>query len=57
MIERERKTHGDPDTKVRAWAAKLAESERKRDGYQEMFAAEAMTLNELNGSYRMKAAR
>jgi hypothetical protein len=57
MMERERKTHGDPDTEARAWAAKLAESERKRDSYQEMFAAGAMTLDELNGSYRMKAAR
>jgi len=47
MIERERKTHGDPDTEAGAWAAKLAEIERKRDRYQEMFAAEAMTLDEL----------
>jgi site-specific DNA recombinase len=47
MIERKRKTHGDPDTEARAWAAKLVELERKRDRYQEMFAAEAMTLDEL----------
>jgi hypothetical protein len=47
MIERERKTHGDPDAEARAWAATLVELERKRDRYQEMFAAEAMTLDEL----------
>jgi chromosome segregation ATPase len=47
MIERERKAHGDPAAEARAWAAKLAEIERKRDKYQEMFAAEAMTLDEL----------
>jgi len=47
MIEQERKIHGDPDAEARAWAAKLAEIERRRDKYQEMFAAEAMTLDEL----------
>jgi site-specific DNA recombinase len=47
MIEREHKTHGDPDTETRAWAEKLVELERRRDRYQEMFAAEAMTLDEL----------
>ncbi len=47
MIERERKTHGDPGTETRAWATKLTEFERKRDKYQEMFAVEAMTLDEL----------
>lgn len=32
---------------MRAWSAKLVEIERKRDRYQEMFAAEAMNLAEL----------
>ena len=47
MIERERKTHGDPEPEVKAWTATLSEVERKRDRYQEMFAADAMTLEEL----------
>jgi site-specific DNA recombinase len=47
MIEREHKTYGDPDAEARAWAEKLVELERRRDRYQEMFAAEAMTLDEL----------
>ena len=47
MIEQERETHGDPDAEARAWATKLVELERKRDKYQEMFAVEAMTLDEL----------
>jgi hypothetical protein len=47
MIERERKIHGDPEAEARAWAAKLVELGRKRDKSQEMFAAEAMTLDEL----------
>lgn len=47
MIEREHKTHGDPDAEARAWAEKVVELERRRDRYQEMFAAEAMTLDEL----------
>ena len=32
---------------MKAWSAKLVELERKRDRYQEMFAAEAMTMAEL----------
>jgi DNA repair exonuclease SbcCD ATPase subunit len=47
MIEREHKTYGDPHAEARAWADKLVELERRRDRYQEMFAAEAMTLDEL----------
>ena len=47
LIEWERKINGDPDAEAEAWAAKLAEIERKRDRYQEMFAAEVMTLDEL----------
>ena len=47
MIERERETHGDPEPETKAWAATLSEAERKRDRYQEMFAAGAMTLDEL----------
>jgi hypothetical protein len=46
-IEREWKTHGDPEAETKAWAEKLLELERKRNKYQEMFAAEAMTLDEL----------
>lgn len=45
MIEREKENHGEPETK--AWAETLSEVERKRDRYQEMFAADAMTLDEL----------
>ena len=47
LIERERETHGDPKPEAKAWAATLSEVERKRDRYQEMFAADAMTLEEL----------
>jgi site-specific DNA recombinase len=47
MIERERKPYGDPEAEARLLAAKLVELERKRDKYQEMFAAEVMTLDEL----------
>ncbi len=36
-----------PGSEARASADKLVELERKRDRYQEMFAAEAMTLDEL----------
>ena len=55
MIEREGKAHGDPEAEARAWAEKLAELERKRDKFQEMFAAEAVTLNELKAKLLMKA--
>ncbi|MDP9476115.1 MAG: recombinase zinc beta ribbon domain-containing protein, partial [Actinomycetota bacterium] len=47
MIERERKTFGDPEPGAKAAAATLSEVERKRDRYQEMFAADAMTIDEL----------
>jgi hypothetical protein len=47
MIEREKETRGDPECEARAWAATLAEAERKREKYQEMYAADAMTLEEL----------
>jgi site-specific DNA recombinase len=47
MIEREKETRGDPERETRAWAATLAEAERKREKYQEMYAADAMTLEEL----------
>jgi uncharacterized membrane protein len=47
MIEREMETRGDPEREARAWAATLAEAERKREKYQEMYAADAMTLEEL----------
>jgi DNA repair exonuclease SbcCD ATPase subunit len=47
MIEREKETRGDPSTEAKAWAATLSEVECKRDKYQEMFTADAMTLDEL----------
>jgi len=47
MIEREKQTHGDPEPEAKTWAATLSEVERKRDRYQEMFASDAMTLDEL----------
>ena len=52
MIEQERRTHGEPESETRAWSAKLVELERRRDRYQEMFAAEAMTLAELQAKLR-----
>jgi DNA repair exonuclease SbcCD ATPase subunit len=47
MIEREKETRGDPEPEARAWASTLSEVERKRDRYQEMFANDAMNLDEL----------
>jgi len=47
MIERERNTHGDLEAEVNVWAANLVEVKRRRDGYQEMFVAEVMTLYEV----------
>jgi hypothetical protein len=47
MIEREKETRGDPEREARAWAATLAEAERKREKYQKMYAADVMTLEEL----------
>ena len=47
MIEKEKETRGDPEREAKALAATLAEAERKREKYQEMFAADAMTLEEL----------
>ncbi len=49
MIERERKTYGDPEVEAKASANKLVELERKRkrDRCQETFAAKVMTLGEL----------
>jgi hypothetical protein len=47
MIEREREARGDPEPEVKAWAAALSDAERKREKYQEMYAVDAMTLDEL----------
>ena len=47
MIEREKEARGDSEPRARAWADTLWEVERKRDSYREMFAADAMTLDEL----------
>ncbi len=38
---------GNPEPETKAWAARLAEAERKREKYQEIFAIYAMSLNEL----------
>ena len=47
MIEREKEARGDPEPEAEAWATMLSEAERKREKYQEMYAADAMTLDEL----------
>ncbi len=47
VIEREKQTRGDPEREAKALASTLAEAERKRAKYQEMYAADAMTLEEL----------
>jgi site-specific DNA recombinase len=47
MIEREKEARGDPEPEAKAWAATLLEAERRREKYQEMYAADAMTLDEL----------
>ncbi len=47
MIEREKEARGDPEPEAEAWATTLSEAERKREKYQEMYAADAMTLDEL----------
>jgi site-specific DNA recombinase len=47
MIEREKETRGDPERAEKALAATLVEAERKGEKYQEMYAADAMTLEEL----------
>ena len=47
MIEREKEGRSDPEREAKALAATLAEAEHKRAKYQEMYAADAMTLEEL----------
>ena len=47
MIEQQRQALGNLAAEDKVWAAKLVEAERKRERYQEMFAADAMTLDEL----------
>ena len=47
MGDQEKETRGNPATEAKAWTATLSEVERKRDKYQEMFTADAMTLDEL----------
>src|SRR5215212_5167821 len=47
MGDQEKETRGNPATKAKAWTATLSEVERKRDKYQEMFTADAMTRDEL----------
>ena len=47
MIEQEKETRGDPERAEKALAASPVEAERKREKYQEMYAADAMTLEEL----------
>jgi hypothetical protein len=47
MIEREKEARGDPEPQAEAWATTLSEAERKREKCQEMYAADAMKLDEL----------
>src|SRR5215211_5320959 len=47
MGDQEKEIRGNPATKTKAWTVTLSEVERKRDKYQEMFTADAMTLDEL----------
>jgi hypothetical protein len=53
MLERRQQTHGDLAVEAKAWGAKLVEAERKREKYQEMFAEEAMTLEELKTKFEV----
>lgn len=49
MIEEERKgRRGDPEQETKAWFAKLAEADRKRERYQEMAASDLITFAELS---------
>jgi hypothetical protein len=48
MIELERAdVRGNPDKEAKLWADKLVECDRKRAKYQEMFAVDVMSLDEL----------
>ena len=47
LIEREREALRNPEPETKAWRAKIEEYDRKRAKYQEMYAADAMTLTEL----------
>lgn len=47
MIEREKEDLGAPEPEAKAWAATLSEAERGQEKYQEMYAADAMKLDEL----------
>ncbi|MDP9487878.1 MAG: hypothetical protein M3Q49_19165 [Actinomycetota bacterium] len=47
-VELERtKAGGDPGAERKGWAAQLTDADRKRAKYQEMFAADAMSMDEL----------
>ncbi|MDP9480297.1 MAG: recombinase family protein, partial [Actinomycetota bacterium] len=49
-VEQERaKAGGDPGAERKGWAAQLTDADRKRAKYQEMFAADAMSMDELKG--------
>jgi hypothetical protein len=48
MIELEREgLRGDPDLEAKAWLEKLAETDRKRSGFQDMAAEGVITFDEL----------
>ncbi len=47
LIERGRGALRNPEPEEKAWAKRLEEAETKRAKYQEMYAADAMTLDEL----------
>ncbi|MDP9457260.1 MAG: hypothetical protein M3Q60_16110, partial [Actinomycetota bacterium] len=47
-VEQERaKAGGDSGAERKGWAAQLTDADRKRSKYQEMFAADAMSMDEL----------
>ena len=48
MLQQERTgSHGDPQREIALWLEKVAETERKRSGFQDMAAEGLMTLEEL----------
>ncbi len=47
MIEREKEARGDLEPEAKAWATTLLEAKRKREKCQEMYAVDAMTIDEL----------
>ncbi len=50
LIAKERRALADPDPEAKAWAAKLEECANRRAKYQQMFAANLMTIDELKAN-------